>query len=144
MTLPLDVLEHERRALAGIAEVLIPRADGMPSAGDLDLVNRPLDRVLRARPDLALPIKRLAAECGGDPRQAVLSLELRDPQLFEALLQAVLGAYYMDRRVRALISYPGQRALTLPRVGFGAEDDLIVMMSQPPRYRDPDAQANGV
>ena len=111
----------------------------MPSAGDIDLANAPLDKVLRARPDLLEPLCRLLDSFGSDAMEiAVPSLERDEPQAFEMLMQVVAGAYYMDAHVRSLLGYDGQRALTLPRSGFGAEELLMEMMESPPRYRDPD------
>jgi len=125
-----------RHRLASIADLMLPRADGMPSASDIDLVNSPLDKVFRARPDLIRPLRQILDSLRSDTTETDLRLMQRDePEAFELLFEVVAGAYYMDAKVRRLLGYDGQRALTLPRSGFGAEELLIEMMESPPRYR---------
>jgi hypothetical protein len=52
----------------------------------------------------------------------------------------VVGAYTLDPAVKRRLRYDGQRALTLPRGGFGGEDLLLLMMESSPRFRDPKAE----
>jgi len=130
---------HRRGRLAAVADVILPRAEGMPSASDIDLANAPLDKVLLARPDLLEPLCQSLDSLSSDAIETnVPSLARDEPQAFEVLMQVVAGAYYMDTHVRSLLGYDGQRALSLPRSGFGAEELLMEMMESPPRYRDPD------
>lgn len=129
----------QRAAFAGLAEVLIPAAHGMPSAGDVDLAGAPLDRVLRARPDLAAPLASLMDSL---PDQASGAVAPGLPAAALELLMVVAGgAYTLDPRVRARLGYPGQEAQLLPRAGFGAEDLVVEMLDLPPRWRDPDGTA---
>jgi len=138
---PLTVAQ--RVVLTVLADRIVPAACGMPAASDLDLAGKPLARALASRPDLAAAIQSIASHFDGDDPQSYLEcLESAAPARFEALLQAVLGAYYMDARVKALIGYDGQRALVLPRSGFGAEELVAEMLDRAPRYRDPDAAHN--
>ena len=44
--------DEDRRIYAGLADVLIPRVDAMPSASEADVPTRWLDEALRFRPDL--------------------------------------------------------------------------------------------
>ncbi|RFC65663.1 hypothetical protein DY251_16610 [Mesorhizobium denitrificans] len=135
--LPFQTLDAEHRAqLSVIADKILPRTNEMPSASDIDLANAPLDKVLRSRPDLVQPLIRTLSSLGSSIDEADLHLmQSNAPQVFETLFQVIAGAYYMDARVRRLLGYDGQRALSLPRAGFGAEELLMEMMETPPRYR---------
>ncbi|MBX3598915.1 MAG: hypothetical protein KF874_15225 [Rhizobiaceae bacterium] len=124
---------HQRECLAVVADKILPRTPEMPSASDLDLSNTLVDKVLQSRPDLVEPLRKLLDLRLASPES--LTLADLNTQDIETLFQVVAGAYYMDPTVRRLIGYDGQRALTLPRSGFGAEELLIEMMESPPRYR---------
>ena len=120
--------------------MLIPAGGDMPGAADVSLLREggPVDRVLAVRPDLAAPLAA-AIDAAGDaePRGAIERLEAERPDVFAALLQAVVGAYYLDHEVKRRLGYRGQQALTLPRGGFGAEDLVLAQMERPARYLDP-------
>lgn len=130
---------ERRTVFAGLAEVLIPAAHGMPGAGAIGLAGAPLDRVLRARPDLAAPLAAVLDGLAGQvPEAAIPGLPQAE---LELLMVAAGGAYTLDPSVRTLLGYPGQQAQTLPRAGFGAEDLFMDMADAPPRWRDPDGAA---
>jgi hypothetical protein len=126
----------QRASLAKLAEFIVPAAADMPSASDVALAGAPLDRVLKVRPDLFAPLARLLDSVEGRAGADTLEhLDTSGDPDFEALLQAVLGAYYMHPDVRRMIGYRGQEARALPRAGFGAEDLVAEMMGGHPRYR---------
>jgi hypothetical protein len=103
----------ERAALAAVADRLIPAAHGMPSAAEV-LSDERLRFVLNARPDLAEAVRSaLRAGLGEDPQSRLDALGRDDPAVLGALQLLIVGAYYTDRRVRELIGYPGQEALTI-------------------------------
>lgn len=130
-------LRHRDR-LSDLADVLFPHAEGMPAASEIDLANAPLDKALRARPDLLAPLLTILDDTRDQPPGKVIPfLASEQPSAFDDLMQVVAGAYYMNRQVRDLLHYDGQRALSLPRSGFGAEDLLMELMESPPRYVDP-------
>lgn len=135
----MSTLGPDRRAfIAPLAEAMIPRSQGMPGASDIALVNAPLDRVLKHRPDLATSLDTLPDAADDESAEAYLArLEERTPNAYQALLQAVLGAYYMHPEVKRCLGYQGQQAQTLPRGGFGGEDLIEPLLGQRPRYRDP-------
>lgn len=111
----------------------------MPSAGDIGLAGAPLDRVLRARPDLSA---LLASLMDSLPDQASgMAVQSLSAAALELLMVVAGGAYTLDPRVRAVLGYPGQEARLLPRAGFGAEDLVAAMLDAPPRRRDPEAAA---
>jgi hypothetical protein len=99
----------QRQTFAALADVLVPAAEGMPSASMVDVASDGLDRVLRARPDLEPDLERvLAGDVGQDADDRIQELQRDDPAGLEALALAVTGGYYTDARVRELIGYPGQ------------------------------------
>jgi hypothetical protein len=115
----------DRAALAALADVLIPAADGMPSASQAGAVGALLDEVLRVRGDLEEPLAEIAgAAAGRDPAAEVERLQADAPELFEALTTAIAGGYFMSEDVRERLGYPGQQALEL-------EDDLDPELLEP-------------
>jgi hypothetical protein len=104
--------ERVRSTFAGIADVLIPEAEGMPAASAVG-VQEPayLDRILGLRPDLAEAFFRgIGSALDQDPRQAAEALHQQDGAAFGAIGLIAASAYYMSPRVRELIGYPGQTA----------------------------------
>ena len=101
----------ERTTFAGLADLLIPAAHGMPAASAVDVHERRLDRILAARPDLAEPLRAILTEAAArSPEAAVARLRDDDLPSFQLLLSVVTAAYYSSPKVRRLIGYPGQRA----------------------------------
>jgi hypothetical protein len=131
--------ERERATFAAIAYHLIPAADGMPSAADVVGEDR-IAFVLRARPDLADPLRAaLRAGLGEDVPQRLATL-VDEPTNLAALQLAIVGGYYTDRGVRELIGYPGQLALEIRSWEYPAylEEGLIdAVLARGPVWRDP-------
>ncbi|HSL75827.1 MAG TPA: hypothetical protein VK867_02710 [Candidatus Limnocylindrales bacterium] len=131
--------DRERATFAGIADQLIPAADGMPSAAEV-VDDARLAFVLRARPDLADPLKAaLRQELGSDVTARLRTLA-DEPTNLSALQLTVVGGYYTDKRVRELIGYPGQIALELRSWEYPAylEEGLIdAVLARGPVWRDP-------
>ena len=130
----------ERGLLARIADHLIPAAHGMPSAAEV-LSDGRLRFVFAARPDLVEPVRlALAAGLADDPQTRVAALADRDPAALGALQLAIVAGYYTDTRVRELIGYPGQVALSIRSwdVPSYVEDGLIdAVLARGPVWRDP-------
>jgi DNA-binding NarL/FixJ family response regulator len=121
----------DRETLAGLADVLIPAADGMPSASEAGATQSLLDEVLQVRGDLEEPLRAIAAAARGkDPAAEVALLEAESPELFEALTTAVAGGYFLSPDVRRRLGYPGQQAKKL-------EDDFDQELLQPVIDRGP-------
>jgi hypothetical protein len=110
---PSSPLSRDERALlAGLADVIAPQWNHLPSASDIDLTGEPLDRALHARPDLIEPLRVLLREIEASrPADAVDHLQRVRPAQFHVLMQVVAGAYYMNEKVREALRYPGQRSL---------------------------------
>ncbi|MFL5685064.1 MAG: hypothetical protein ACJ77D_03315 [Chloroflexota bacterium] len=131
--------ERERAVFAAIADHLIPAAGEMPSAADV-VADERLAFVLRARPDLADPLRAaLRAELGDDVEERLARLA-DEPTNLSALQLSIVGGYYTDARVRDLIGYPGQMALELRSWEYPAylEEGLIdAVLARGPVWRDP-------
>lgn len=132
--------EAERALLARVADHLIPAAHGMPSAAEV-LTDDRLRFVFGARPDLVERVRTaLAAGLADDPAQRVARLAADDPAALGALQLAIVAGYYTDKRVRELIGYPGQEAITIRswEVPSYIEDGLIDrVLARGPVWRDP-------
>jgi hypothetical protein len=103
-----------RAVLAAIADVLIPKGDGMPSASDAGVAARWLDEVLRLRPDFGPPLATvLDGVKGVDPAAAVARLRAEDPAGFGVLAEVVAGGYFLNPEVRKAIGYPGQQSVPI-------------------------------
>ena len=109
------VFDAGRRAvLAAVGDVLIPNADGMPSASEAGVAMRWLDEVLRMRsdfgPQLAAVLDRIK---GADLAAAVERLRAEDPAGFGVLAEVVAGGYFLNPQVRSAIGYPGQQSVPI-------------------------------
>jgi hypothetical protein len=129
-----------RRAIAAVADFLIPEAHGMPSAAAIVDEGR-LRFVLTARPDLLEPLlAALRPELGDDPQGRLATLAKDEPAALAALQLTIVGGYYTDRTVRQRIGYPGQMAIEVrswelpPFIEEGLIDDV---MARGPIWRDP-------
>jgi hypothetical protein len=132
--------DAERAIIASVADHLIPAAHGMPSAADV-LTGERLLFVFHARPDLEQPVRtalRAGIAEGADTRLAALAAD--DPAALGALQLTIVAGYYTDKRVRELIGYPGQEALTIRtwEVPPYIEEGLIdAVLARGPVWRDP-------
>ena len=103
------VSNDERAVFAALADVLIPAAEGMPAASEVDVQGAMLDRILGLRPDLADAFRRgLAAAAGKPPAAAAEALNRDDAEALGAIGIVASAGYYMTPAVRELIDYPGQ------------------------------------
>ena len=126
----------DRQRFAALADVLIPAAEGMPSASEVGVHRDGLGRVLAARPDLEPALARVTTS-EGDPGEALHALQRDDEAGFAALALAVTGAYYTDASVRLLIGYPGQqyRPELVSREPDWDEAELARVIARGPVYR---------
>jgi hypothetical protein len=132
--------DAERATFAAIADQLIPAAHDMPSAAEV-LTEERLRFVLTARPDLAAPLRAaLSADLGDDVAARLDVLGRSDRGSLSALQLVIVGGYYTDKRVRDLIGYPGQQALTVRSWEYPPylEEGLIdAVLARGPVWRDP-------
>ena len=97
--------DAERAALLALADGLIPAVDDIAAAGAV-IGPALLDRALSVRPDLVAQIRAGLAHAPA----SVGALLAVDYGLWNAMVTAIGGAYYLDERVRARIGYDGQIA----------------------------------
>lgn len=101
--------EEQREVYGGLADVLIPAAEGMPSATQAEVPTRWVDEALRHRPDLAEGL--LAAILAAADLEAEAAVEMLNSEhipAFEAMGTLTAGAYFLNPSVRELLGYPGQ------------------------------------
>ena len=116
----------QRAVLAGLADVLIPAGDGMPSASAAAVAGQGLDQVLAAVPGLAAGLADvLAAAKGREPAQVVANLARTDPSAHGVLTEVVTAAYFMNPDVLKAVGYAGQGPSPIdPRADY-LEDGLL-------------------
>lgn len=100
-----------RETFAAIADVLIPNAEGMPAASEMNVQGDMLDRILELRPDLRENFLRGVSKAGGrDASEAANELNRTDADALSAIGLVASAGYYMTPHVRDLIGYPGQQS----------------------------------
>lgn len=118
MKVSLDgVLAQDAREILGrVADVIIPRAEGMPAASDVDVASKLIDRVLGYSPELAPRLREVLMEFRGKQPEDVLRLMFKhDKKALEILILTCCGSYYMHPEVQDLIGYSGQEAEVIDR-----------------------------
>lgn len=105
--------DEQHELLGRLADMVVPRGDGMPSATDVDVHTVGVERVAAMRPDLVAPVHRIIA---GSTRSAPPDLAAfidTYPDEFPAFAELVAGAFYLDPRVGEKLGYHARRALPL-------------------------------
>jgi hypothetical protein len=127
----------QRAVLAGLADVLIPAGDGMPSASAADVAEQGLDQVLAAVPSLGASLGNVLNRAKGrEPADAVASLARTDPAAYGVLTEVVTAAYFMNPAVRDAVGYAGQVPSPLdPRVDYMDDGLLESVIKRGPIYR---------
>lgn len=99
----------QRERFAALADVLIPAAEGMPSASQAAVPDRWIDDAMGYRPDLVTGLTEALQAAGELPAEDAIELLNRDHiPAFEALGTLTAGAYFLNPEIRELIGYPGQ------------------------------------
>jgi hypothetical protein len=136
------ITDELRAWLRAIADVLIPAADGMPSASEVGVADQQLDLVLAARPDLTRHLLRAYARTSDvDGATAFAALTELDPDAEGAIAQIVAGGYYASAKVRELIGYTGQQPIPVRPPDFPeyVEEGLLErVVARGPIYRSVD------
>ena len=127
--------------LARLADVMLPAAHGMPSAGDVAAITSYLESVLGWRDDLRAPLERAVADL--DPEsftvEQLAAYHRIDEGAYVALTAVVAACYYLSPVVRERIGYPGQVAKTYDPFAYTAwvaEGLLDPVMDRGPIYRE--------
>jgi hypothetical protein len=117
--------DEDRRLYGALADILIPHAEGMPSATEAEVPSRWLEDALRFRPDLETGLRTaLEIATNRSPEEAVEVLNRENAPAFESLGTLTAGAYFLNPEVRCLIGYPGQ-VETQPRDDMETYLDML-------------------
>ena len=127
----------QRAVLAGLADVLIPAGDTLPSASAAAVAEEGLDQVLAAVPSLGASLADVLARAKGrEPAEVVASLARTDPAAYGTLTEVVTAAYFMNPDVRNALGYAGQGPSPLdPRVDYMEDGLLESVIKRGPIYR---------
>jgi hypothetical protein len=127
----------QRAVLAGLADVLIPAGDGMPSASAAAVAEEGLTQVLAAVPSLAASLVDVLSRAKGrEPAEVIASLARTDPAAYGILTEVVTAAYFMNPDVRTAVGYTGQGPSPLdPRVDYMEDGLLESVIKRGPIYR---------
>jgi hypothetical protein len=135
----MQIDDKVRATFSGIADVLIPEAEGMPSASAVGVHKETLDHILQLRPDLRDAFFRgIASAQGKDPKSAAEELNASDAPALSAIGLVASAGYYMSPQVRQLIGYPGQEKRTYDADAvpeYVANGMLKVVQDRGPIYR---------
>jgi hypothetical protein len=128
---------NERAVIGALADVLIPPGEGFPAASGAGVGERGLDEVLRCRPELFEPLKRLVkGAIGRAPRQFLDQLNRNDPLAFGLFADFVGGAYFLNTSVREKLGYGGQTARAIdPRPDYLDHGLLESVIDRGPIFR---------
>ncbi len=138
------ISDRQRAVFAALADILIPAAEGMPSASEAGAEGSALDRVIELRHDKREAFFRgLNKAADRSPAAALEELNRDDPDAMSAIGLFASAAYYLLPEVRALVGYPGQENRP---VEAGTEPDyedlLQAVLDRGPIYRPtPDGDA---
>jgi hypothetical protein len=127
----------QRAVLAGLADVLIPAGDGMPSASAAAVAEHGLNQVLAAVPSLEASLADVLARAKDrEPAEFIASLARTDPSAYGVLTEVVTAAYFMNPDVRKAVGYTGQGPSPLdPRVDYMEDGLLESVVKRGPIYR---------
>jgi hypothetical protein len=133
----LNLDPTQRAVLAGLADVLIPAGDSMPSASAAGVAEEGLNQVLTAVPSLGASLADVLVRAGGrDPAEFVASLARTDPATYGILTEVVTAAYFMNPDVCKAVGYKGQGPTPLdPRVDYMEDGLLESVIKRGPIYR---------
>jgi hypothetical protein len=128
-----------RGVFAGLADVLIPPEDGMPSGGEVAIERGALDAVIAVRPDVVEGLTTLLeAARDTDPAGEVARLRAEDEEGFQLLTTVVGGGYFLDPGVREAIGYRGQEAVPIEHLDppdYERDGLLASVVARGPVYR---------
>ncbi|MGV9633105.1 hypothetical protein ACWDO0_02885 [Nocardia rhamnosiphila] len=109
--------DEDRTLFTELTDILVPGDGVMPSAREIDIAHRWLDRALQTRPDMYAALRTIleavAARPAEDRGKVIDELAVTHHDDFETFGKLISGAYFLDPRVREAIGYPGQEARPL-------------------------------
>lgn len=128
--------DTQRATYSALADVLIPEAEGMPSASQADVPTVWIDKALEYRPDLRDAFVKALETCEGqDPANALEWLNKNDTPTFDALGVLTSGSYFLNPEIKERIGYPGQQPVPAKDDSDTYLDLLSVVVERGPIFR---------
>lgn len=126
--------DHQRARLGGVADLLIPRASGMPSGSDAEVQGEFIDRVFGVRPDLVEAVASGLEELPDQLPESFAELESLRLAGLRALADAVTAAYFLNPDVARRVGY---RTRSVIPIRFDEDLDALVtqVRQRGPIYR---------
>jgi hypothetical protein len=122
--LPMNFLTDSQRArLAVFADLMISGGSGMPSASEIDVQGKWIDRVFSVREDLISVVLEVIEQIG-EPKKILAAIRVTKPNLFSEFGYTVAGAYFLHPKVRKELGYPGRLPVSRPALVDEAESYL--------------------
>jgi hypothetical protein len=122
----MSFTESERKRLAGLADVLIPAADGRLSASEADVAGSGLDQFVATCPEMAAGLRQVLLKVGDEGAcKAVETLRINDAATFGVLAEFAAGTYFLNPKVREAIGYAGQIARPIDPAPDYLDDGLL-------------------
>jgi hypothetical protein len=125
---------EERARLGAVADLLIPRASGMPSASEADVQGEYIDRVVSVRPDLLQAVRSGLAALPHPLPESYVALESLQIAGLRPLADAITAAYFINPEVARLVGY---RKRSVIPIRFDEDLDQLVthVVARGPIYR---------
>ena len=114
----------ERSRLGELADILIPRASGMPGGSDADVQGVHIDRVFGVRPDLIEVVRRGLAQLPDTLPGSFEELQSLHLDGLRGVADAITAAYFLNPEVARLVGY---RKRSVIPITF--DDDLPELVS---------------
>jgi hypothetical protein len=131
--------DQQRQVLYEVGETLIPPAPGELSADQTGVPGALIDRVLALRPELTTPLGHtLESGHGLDPETFCRRLQRDSPEEFDLVTFVLVGAYFLNPRVRDSYGYhghPGEPQDGSPQPEYAEGGLLDPVVAHGPIYR---------
>ena len=124
----------ERLALGELADILIPRGEGMPSGTDADVQTTFIDKVFTVRPDLLSAVRTGLTELPEPLPASFDELSVLDIPSLRPLADAITAAYFLNPEVARLVGYSKRSVIP---IRFDEDLDSLVgdVVARGPIYR---------
>lgn len=133
-TLSTPLSDDERAKLASVADLLITRSSGMPSASDARVEREFIDRVFGVRPDLLDAVRAGLRQIRSPLPDSFDELESRALPGLRALADAVTAAYFLNPDVARLVGYRKRSVIPI-RFDDDLEGLVAPVSARGPIYR---------
>lgn len=135
MSAPVPTLsDEERTKLAALADLLIPRSSGMPSASDAAVHGEFIDRVFAVRADLVAAVRDGLDQIPEPLPESFEELSSRGLAGLRPLADAVTAAYFLNPDVARLVGYRKRSVIPI-RFDDDLDGLVVPVTARGPIYR---------